>query len=89
MSRTPQNLARHELIGLRVKVTSATHPGYMDIAGRVVDETMKTLVIDTGAGRKRVPKGCCTFVFDLDGTAVEIRGRRIMHRPEERTKKAR
>ncbi|MEW5937904.1 MAG: ribonuclease P protein component 1 [Candidatus Thermoplasmatota archaeon] len=87
--RRPENLVRHELIGLRARVAGTTHPGYMGIAGRVVDETMKTLVIDTGSGRKRVPKSCCTFVFELDGRDVEIQGRRIVHRPEERTKKAR
>ena len=89
MARTPGNLARHELIGLDVAVVKAADPSLLGLRGQVVDETMKTLVIESGGEERRVPKAGCAFVFELDGNKVGLEGSDIAYRPEERTKKAR
>ena len=89
MARTPGNLARHELIGLQVAVVKAADPGLVGLKGQVVDETMKTLVIESGGKERRVPKAGCAFLFELDGQNVGLDGSDIAYRPEERTKKAR
>ena len=85
---TPRNIFRHELVGLTVKVTKSTHEGFIGIAGKVVDETKNTLLIEENEIEKRIPKGGTTFHFKLpDGIIVEIEGNIIIARPEDRIKK--
>jgi len=85
---TPRNLVRHELIGLSVEVVDSRHPGYVGISGRVVDESMKMLYIETPRGVKAVPKEVATFVFTLpSGERVEVEGWVIKARPEDRVKR--
>lgn len=83
MPRTPENLPRHELIGLQVKVLEASNENYIGISGEVLDETRDTMNIDG----KTVEKKSCVFVFDLpSGEEVKIKGKIIAKRPEERLK---
>jgi len=85
---TPKNIFRHELIGLHVKVASSTHEGFIGIEGKVVDETKNTIRIETDKDEKIVPKGAATFHFYLpDGNIIEIEGKIIIARPEDRIKK--
>ena len=88
MKVTPAFL-RHEFIGLEAKVVKSTHPGYVGLAGKVIDETKKTLVLLGKDGEKRViPKENAVFHFKLkDGTIVEVDGNVIIGRPEERLKR--
>ncbi|MFW6382912.1 MAG: ribonuclease P protein component 1 [Haloferacaceae archaeon] len=62
---TPETLVKHELVGLPVRVVDASSPGYVGIDGRVVSETMRTLVIASESGEKVVPKRGTTFEFAL------------------------
>lgn len=88
MPRNAENLVMHELIGLAVRVSRSSDPGKKGIRGTVVDETRNTLVIETRSGRKVLPKTECTFHFTLPGgEVVEVEGRAIVARPEDRTKK--
>jgi len=64
MPLTPETLTRHELVGLRTRVVESANPDSVGIAGRVVDETMRTLVIE-GDRVRRVPKQGTTFEFAL------------------------
>lgn len=88
MKVTPA-LLRHELIGLQAKVVKSTHSGYVGIAGKVIDETKNTLILlDKNGKRKVIPKKTAVFHFELkDGTIVEIDGKAIIGRPEERLKR--
>lgn len=67
MALTPETIARHELNGLCVRVVAADSPDFVGIAGRVVSESEKTLVIRDDRD-KRVPKSGTTFEFRLDAT---------------------
>ena len=88
MPITPRNILRHELIGLPVKIVKSSNKNQVGIKGRVVDETYHTLVIETPKGEKRVEKKSCVFVFTLpDNTKVEVEGKLIVGRPEDRIKK--
>jgi ribonuclease P protein subunit POP4 len=85
---TPNNIFRHELIGLPVKVVCSTHEGFNGIEGKVVDETKNTIRVETEEIVKIIPKGVATFHFYLpDGNVVEIEGKIIIARPEDRIKK--
>jgi len=75
------DVARHELIGL--DVTVGGH------AGRVVDETKHTLLVDTASGSKRIPKAGRSFDFRVGDRHVTVDGDEIMFQPEDRTKKVR
>ncbi|MBU5537635.1 MAG: ribonuclease P protein component 1 [Candidatus Aenigmatarchaeota archaeon] len=88
MSITPHNLVRHELIGLKVKVEKSTDPSQKGIYGTVIDETYNTLKIETKDKEKTVIKGNCVFVFTLpDKTKVQVDGKLLISRPEDRIKK--
>ncbi|MEF8807476.1 ribonuclease P protein component 1 [Natronomonas sp.] len=81
----PDSLVRHELAGLDVEVVDSPNPDLVGIAGRVVDETMHTLLVAAGDGIKQVPKADATFRFELDDTAVVVEGDRLVARPARRT----
>lgn len=84
MARTPENLVRHELIGLDVEVADSTDTGRQGLEGRVVDETRGTLVVETADGERRVPKDEATFRFALEEAEVRVEGGLLVARPEER-----
>jgi ribonuclease P protein subunit POP4 len=83
MPLTPETLVRHELCGLHVEVADAPNPDLVGIAGRVVSETTKTLVVRVApeaqreggeaagdSGEKQVPKRGTAFVFALTDEAA-------------------
>ena len=87
MTITPQNLVRHELIGLEVRVSKATD-SMEGIEGVVVDESYSTLTIESDGKERKAIKENCLFVFKLPGKAkVEVDGKVIVGRPEDRIKK--
>jgi ribonuclease P protein subunit POP4 len=88
MPITPQNLVRHEFCGLSIRIAKSTDPTQKGMKGKVIDETYKTLKIDTKKGEKTVIKENCIFVFTLpDKRKVEVDGKLLVSRPEDRIKK--
>lgn len=81
-------LLADELIGLRVKVIKSTDPGKQGTTGKVVDETYGTLTVKTSAGEKIIPKDESVFEFFYDKKWVEVDGRMLVARPEDRIKRA-
>jgi ribonuclease P protein subunit POP4 len=65
MPLTPENLTRHELNGLRVRVVDAPNPDLVGIEGRVVAETQGTLSVASRTRVRQVPKEGSTFEFAL------------------------
>jgi ribonuclease P protein subunit POP4 len=83
----PQNILRHELIGLKAVVSRSSNDFLAGIQGHIVDETRNTIRINTKKGPKMIPKDVATFVFKLqDGSNVEVDGSRLIGRPENRMK---
>ena len=64
----PDQLVRHELVGLPVRVVDADSDARVGVAGRVLDETFGTLVVRTGSGDRCVPKAGTTFEFGVAAT---------------------
>jgi ribonuclease P protein subunit POP4 len=82
---SPQNVLRHELIGLDVLVSGARNPLHKGISGRIVDETKNLLIIETPKGVKRIPKMHSRFQLHLPNSElVEIDGSVMVLAPEKR-----
>lgn len=87
MKVTP-DIIRYEFIGTQAKVAKSRHPGYAGISGKIIDETRKTFTILHEGKRKIVVKDSAVFRFRFsDGTIVEIEGKILLGRPEDRLKK--
>lgn len=87
MKVTPE-IVQHEFIGLKVKVVKSINPDCVGIKGKVIDETRNTFVLACNGREKRVIKETSVFHFMYpDGTIVEINGKVLVGRPEDRIKR--
>lgn len=88
MPITSRNLVRHELIGLKVRVKKSTNKSQEGLQGTVIDETYNTIKIETNRKEKTVVKNITIFIFTLpNGKRVEVDGKLLVSRPEDRIKK--
>jgi len=87
MKVTP-SIVQQEFIGLNAEVVKSSNPHYIGISGKVVDETRNVLVLLHQNEKKSIIKNVTVFDFTMpDGTVVEIDGKVIVGRPEDRIKK--
>ena len=87
MKITP-DVINGEFIGTNCNVTESRHSGYAGISGEVVDESKNTFTIMQAGETKNVVKEAAVFQFGYsDGTVVEIDGKLLVGRPEDRLKK--
>ena len=87
MKVTP-NIVKHELIGLNARVVKSSHFKLVGIEGKVISETRNTIVVHHKEKDKTIIKNVAVFHFSMpDGTIVEIDGKAIVGRPENRIKK--
>ena len=87
MRITPSVLQK-EFIGLKAKVVKSQNPGYVRISGTVVNETRNTFTILHEGKEKVVVKDTAIFHFTLpDGSIIEIDGKVLLGRPEDRVKR--
>lgn len=84
---TPENVLRHELIGLKCKVVSASNSHQNGIEGNIVDETRKTIVIETTNGLKIIPKEGSVLRLKIPHHTVEVLGTNLVSKPEDRIKR--
>ena len=86
--KTAVTFVQDEFIGLNAKVVKSSNPSYVGISGKVVDETRNTLVIRQRHEDKVIVKEAAVFQFTLPhGTVIEVEGKVILGRPEDRMKK--
>jgi ribonuclease P protein subunit POP4 len=84
----PENIARHELIGLTVEVANSTDIGLVGLSGKIVDETRNMLLVETERGQKGVPKANTSLTFTLpDGQKMRVSGYILVSQPENRINK--
>jgi len=87
MNITP-DIIRCEFIGTDVRVARSSHDGNVGICGKVIGETRNTFSILHEGKRKTVAKDSSVFHFKFpDRTIVEVNGRLLTGRPEDRLKK--
>ena len=84
-----RDFMKQEFIGLDVKVIASTHPGYLNVGGKVVSETKNTLTIEIDGRERMIPKPGNEFQFTFQGEKIAVKGDEIRHRPEDRIKKCR
>lgn len=87
MKITP-DIINHEFIGTRASVVKSLHEDYVGLTGKVVAETRNTFtLLDEGKARS-VIKEFSVFDFTFaDGTVVDVDGKLLVGRPEDRLKK--
>ena len=84
---TPQNLLKHEIIGLDTRVAGGANKQLVGFKGKIIDETRNTITIFDGKCKRIVPKDVAILRIRLpDGTWVEVNGKRLVGRPEDRVK---
>ena len=87
VSITPENILRHELIGLEVRIANSCNRQIVGVKGKVIDETRNTLIVADEKIRRTIPKDVAVFQFKLpDGIVVKIDGVKLVGRPEIRLK---
>ena len=88
MKVTP-DIIQYEFIGTEAEVSKSKHLGYVGISGKIIDETRNTFTLLEEGKRKTAAKSSNLFHFRFpDGTVVEIDGRLLVGRPEDRLKKS-
>ena len=89
MKITP-SIIQHEFVGKEVKIFRSSNPSHLGLKGRIIDETRNTFGIIDREKEKTIPKKTSIFHFRMDdGTTIEIDGKILIGRPEERLKKKR
>ena len=84
---TPENIIKHELIGLDVKVDNCCNKQIIGMRGKVIYETKNALIIETKREKKIIPKNIAKFQFKLpSGTIVNVDGIKLFGKPENRLK---
>lgn len=86
--RITPDVVRYEFIGRRAEVAKIIDSNDVSVSGVVVDETRNTFILMADRKRKTVVKESSVFRFELpDQAIVEIEGRLLVGRPEDRLKK--
>jgi ribonuclease P protein subunit POP4 len=87
MKVTP-DIVRYEFIGTQARVAQSLHRDYVGVGGLVVGETRNTFALRSEGKTKSVIKESVIFNFRFgDGTVVEVDGKLLVGRPEDRLKK--
>ena len=89
MSIKKDNIHKHELIGLRVKIQNSNDPSYIGIEGKIIDESKNTFKIEIRDSEKIIPKDGTTLSARIANQEVAIDASKLRFRPEDRIKKAR
>ena len=87
MKVTPA-IIQHEFIGTEAEVAKSKDPNYIGLSGKIIDETRNTFTMLHEGKRRKIVKDIAVFHFRLpDGTVVQIDGKLLVGRPEDRLKK--
>lgn len=84
---TPQNLTKHELIGLEVEIRASKDPTLTGIKGIIIDETRNTLMIKTREKKMIIAKNICKFRFTFKDHMVDVDGLALVGRSYDRIKR--
>ena len=87
MKITP-NILKQEFIGTQSTISLSHHADIIGLTGEIVNETKNTFTILHKNKVKKIIKNLATFRFKFqDDAIVEIDGKLLVGRPEDRLKK--
>ena len=87
--KVTSDVIRCEFIGTEGKVAKSPHEDYVGVGGKVIRETKNTLTFLSQGQRRNIIKESAIFNFKFDdGTIVQIDGKLLVGRPEDRLKKS-
>jgi ribonuclease P protein subunit POP4 len=87
MKITP-DIIRHEFIGTEVKISGNKPSTFLGNFERIVNETRKTFTVSHRGKKRTIIKDLNVFQFRFsDGAIVEIEGKLLTGKPEDRLKK--
>lgn len=87
MAINPGNITQHELIGLDAEVSEATNKSLKGLKGKITDETQNTITITNKDKTRKILKSQVKITVIINNQTVEIDGKVLVGRPEERIKK--
>lgn len=88
MKVTP-DIIRYEFVGTNACVAKSPHADYVGVCGEVIGETKNTFTLRGEGSTKSILKQSAIFNFAFnDGTVVEIDGKLLVGRSEDRLKKS-
>ncbi len=88
MKVTP-DIIRYEFVGTNACVAQSAHADYVGVCGEVIGETKNTFTLNGEGKAKSILKQGAVFNFTFeDGTIVEIDGKLLVGRSEDRLKKS-
>ncbi len=87
MGITAKNITQHEIIGLETEISKAANKSLQGIKGKITDETQNTITVRSGNKKKVLLKDQIALTFRIDNQTIEVDGKSLMGRPEERVKK--
>jgi ribonuclease P protein subunit POP4 len=88
MKVTP-DIIRYEFIGTQATVARSLHLDYVGVGGLVTGETKNTFTLQGEGKAKSILKESAIFDFTFnDGTMVQIDGKLLVGRSEDRLKKS-
>ncbi len=87
MNITPLNMIKNEFIGLDVIISKSNNKQLLGMKGRIIDETKNTLVLRQKSKIMHIPKNIVHLsMLPPFSKTVEVNGRSIVARPEDRIK---
>jgi ribonuclease P protein subunit POP4 len=82
------DVIRQEFVGTQISISESPNQGYLSVKGQVLDETRNTFIISQKGQSKTIVKDQAVFQFQLaNGTIVEIDGKLLVGKSEDRMKK--
>ena len=79
-----KKLVKYEFIGSEIKIVDSKNKSLIGLNGKIADETKNMFLLDSG---KKIIKSECTFKMKIKGKTVEINGKVLVAKPEDRIKK--
>ncbi len=82
-------IVKDELMGRTVTIKQCKDPKWINISGKIIDETKNTFLLEIGNQQKIIAKNIAIFEFEYHRKKILIEGSRLLYRSEDRIKKAR
>lgn len=83
----PKDFVKQELIGLNITIIEAKNQDLIGLKGKIIDETKNTITIEEQDKTKKIVKDQIIFNTEFNNKKIQIDGKLLVGRPEERLKR--